>query len=45
MANATEAQELIQRIAEEFDVSRDAARVRLSQQKYLSKEHPTMPLL
>lgn len=39
-----EAQELIQRIADEFDVSRDAARVRLSQQRYLSQENPTIPL-
>lgn len=40
-----EAQELIQRIADEFDVSCDAARVRLSQHGYLSQENPTIPLL
>jgi len=45
MIDSPEAQELLQRIADEFDVSCDAARVRLSQHRYLSQEHPTMPLL
>jgi hypothetical protein len=44
LANSPEADALIQRIADAFDVSRDAAKVRLSQQGYLSQEHPTMPL-
>lgn len=39
-----EAALLIQRVADSFDVSQDAARVRLSQQGYLSQEHPTIPL-
>jgi Zn-dependent peptidase ImmA (M78 family) len=44
-ADTQEAQELVQRIADEFDVSRDAARVRLSRHKYISQEHLTTPLL
>lgn len=44
MTGSSEADILIQRIADSFDVSRDAAKVRLSQQGYLSQEHPTIPL-
>lgn len=45
MLGSPEADLLIQRVADSFEVSRDAAKVRLSQQGYLSREHPTMPLL
>lgn len=44
MTGSSEADILIQRIADSFDVSWDAAKVRLSQQGYLSQEHPTIPL-
>lgn len=43
-AETPEAGNLIQQIADAFNVSRDAARVRLSQQGYLSQEHTTIPL-
>jgi Zn-dependent peptidase ImmA (M78 family) len=44
MTGSSDAAVLIQRVADCFDVSRDAAKVRLSQQGYLSQEHPTIPL-
>lgn len=44
MLGSHEADVLIQQVADCFDVSRDAAKVRLSQQGYLSRELLTKPL-
>jgi Zn-dependent peptidase ImmA (M78 family) len=44
LENSPEAKILIQQVADAFDVSQDAAKVRLSQQGYLSQEQPTIPL-
>jgi len=44
MVASPEADLLIRRVADSFDVSRDAAKVRLSQQGYLSREHLPIPL-
>lgn len=44
LTDSPEAHFLIQQIADAFNVSWDAARVRLSQQGYLSKENYTRPL-